>query len=181
MTMFPLLLAAAEGGSTESIARSFGVDWPHFAAQLVSFSIVCAVLYRFAYGPILAMLEARRAQIAQGLANAAQIQAELQRTEARRAEVLAAAEVEVARLIEEGRAAAARVQQEETRKAVASAEDIVRKAREAAAQDHARMLAELRSEVGRLVVQTTAALMPRILTPDDQQSLAEETARRLSA
>jgi len=179
----PLLLLAstAEVGQVEQIARTFGVDWPHFGAQLLSFSIVCAVLYQFAYKSILAMLEQRREQIAQGLANAEQIKAELARTEAQRAEVIAAANVEANRLIEEARAAAARVQQEETRKAVAAAEDIVRRAGEASAQDRARMLAELKAEVGRLVVQTTAAVMSRVLTPDDQKRLAEETAQRLSA
>ena len=54
------------------------------------------------------------------------------------------------------------------------------RAREATAQDHARMLAELRREVGRLVVQTTAAVTGKVLTPEDQRRLAEETARRLS-
>ena len=54
-------------------------------------------------------------------------------------------------------------------------------AREAAAQEHARMLAELRREVGRLVVQTTAAVIGKVLTPDDQRRLAEETARQLTA
>jgi F-type H+-transporting ATPase subunit b len=83
-------------------------------------------------------------------------------------------------MIEEARAAAARVQKEETEKAVAAAEQIVARAREASAQDHARMLAELKREVGRLVVQTTAAVAGRVLTPDDQKRLAEETAKRLS-
>ena len=53
----------------------------------------------------------------------------------------------------------------------------MRQAREAAAQEHARMLAELRREVGRLVVQTTAAVIGKILTPDDQRRLAEDTAQ----
>ena len=39
------------------------------------------------------------------------------------------------------------------------------------------MLAELRREVGRLVVQTTAAVIGKVLTPDDQRRLAEETAQ----
>lgn len=176
-----LLLASTEGGQVEQIARTFGVDWPHFLAQLISFTIVCAVLYRFAYRSILAMLAQRREQIAQGLANAEQIKAELARMAAQRTEILAAANVEANRLIDEARAAAARVQQQETAKALAAAEDILRKAREAAAQDHARMLAELRAEVGRLVVQTSAAVMVRVLTPEDQQRLAEDTAKRLSA
>ena len=73
----------------EQIARTFGVDWPHLIAQTVSFSIVCALLYWLAYRPVLTMLAARREQIATGLANAAKIKAELDRTEAQRQEVLA--------------------------------------------------------------------------------------------
>ena len=38
------------------------------------------------------------------------------------------------------------------------------KAREAAAQDHERMLAELKREVGRLVVQATTVVTGKILT-----------------
>jgi F-type H+-transporting ATPase subunit b len=181
MTALLLLAPSAEGGQVAQIARTFGVDWPQLMAQVISFSIVCAVLYRFAYRPVLAMLAERREQIAQGLANAAEIKAELARTEAQRQEVMAKASAEGNRLIEEARAAAARVQQEETRKAVAAAEDIIARAREAAAQDHARMLAELKREVGRLVVQTTAAVTGKILTADDQKRLAEETAKRLPA
>ena len=55
------------------------------------------------------------------------------------------------------------------------------KAREGAAAEHARMLADLRREVGRLVVQTTAAVIGKVLTPDDQRRLAEETAKRLTS
>ena len=94
---------------------------------------------------------------------------------------MAAAEVEAARLIDEARAAAARVEREETRKAVAAAEAIVARGREATAQDHARMRADLKRDVGRLVVQTTAAVAGRVLTADDQRRLAEETAKRLPA
>jgi F0F1-type ATP synthase membrane subunit b/b' len=40
----------------QSIATTFGVSWPHLLAQVVSFCIVCLILYRFAYRPVLAML-----------------------------------------------------------------------------------------------------------------------------
>ncbi len=179
MSALLLLTQPAAEGQVQEIARTFGVDWPHFLAQVISFAIVCALLYRFAYKRILAMLEERRQQIAQGLANAQQIKAELARTETQRQEVMGQANVQATKLIEEARAAAARVQQEETQKAIAAAEQIMARAREAAAQDHARMLAELRREVGRLVVQTTAAVIGKVLTPEDQRRLAEETAGRL--
>jgi F-type H+-transporting ATPase subunit b len=163
------------------IAKTFGVDWPHLIAQIISFGIVCLFLYLFAYKRVLIMLEERRERIAEGLADAEKIKAELARTEAQRLEVMSKANVQATKLIEEARAAAARVQERETQKAIAAAEQIITKAREAAAADHARMLTELKREVGRLVVQTTAAVTGKILTPEDQRRLAEETARQVTA
>ena len=175
------MLAQAEGGNpVKQIADTFGVDWSHLISQAISFSIVCLLLYFFAYKRVLTMLEERRQRIAEGLANAERIKQELARTETQRQEVMVQANAQANKLIEEARAAAARVQEQETQKAIAAAEQIITKAREAAAQDHARMLAELKREVGRLVVQTTATVTGKVLTPADQQRLAEETARQFS-
>jgi F-type H+-transporting ATPase subunit b len=165
----------------KEIANTFGVDWPHLFAQIISFGIVCGLLYAFAYKRVLAMLEERRQCISESLANAEKIKSELARAESQRLEILTQADTQATKLIEEARAAAAKVQEQETRKAIAAAEQIITKAREAAAADHARMLAELKREVGRLVVQTTAAVTGRILTSDDQRRLAQETARQVSA
>ena len=171
---------AEGGGQIASIARTFGVDWPHLIAQAISFGIVCVVLYVFAYKPILRMLEARRQQIAGGLANAEKIAAELARIDAERRTVLATADAEGQRLIEEARAAARRVGAEETQKAIAAAERVLARAHEAAERERALLLSEARREIGRLVVQTTAAVTGKILTAEDQRRLTEETARQLA-
>ena len=168
-------------GMIGDTAKQFGVDWPHFIAQVISFCIVAFLLHRFAYKRVVDMLEERRQRIAEGLANAEKIKAELTRTEAQRQEVLTQANAQATKLIEEARAAAARVQEQETQKAIAAAEQIIIKAREAAAQDHARMLTELKREIGRLVVQTTATVIGKILTPEDQRRLAEETAKQVGS
>jgi F-type H+-transporting ATPase subunit b len=181
MNTFVLLAQAnGGGGQIEQIARTFGVDWPHLVAQIISFCIVAALLYFFAYKRVLTMLEERRQRIADGLANAEKIKAELARTEAARQEVLDKAHAQATKMIEEARGAAARVREEETQKAIAAAEQIMSKAREAAAADHAKMLVDLKREVGRLVVQTTATVTGKILTPEDQKRLAEETARQMA-
>ena len=177
-----VLLMAAQINTErpERIVTTFGVDWPHLIAQIISFCIVCFILYRFAYKPILQMLDERRRQIAQSLADAEKIKAELAAAEAHRKELMIQANVEATRFIEEARAGAARLQEKEAQKAIATAEQILAKAREAAAQDYASMLAELKREVGRLVVQTTAMVTGKVLTPEDQKRLAEETARQLT-
>jgi len=179
--LLALLVITSGGGQIEEIARTFGVDWTHLVAQMISFCIVCILLQRFAYKPVLKVLDERRQQIAQGKANAEQIKAELSRTEAQRKEMLDQANVQANKLIEEARAAAARVQEQETQKAIAAAEQVMVKAREASAQERTRMLTELKREFGRLLVDATAKVTGKILTPEDQQRLAEETAGQLTA
>ena len=181
MSVLALMLQEGGGGPVEEIARTFGVDWPHLTAQLISFGIVCAALYWLAYRPVLRMLEARRQQIAQGLANTEKINAALADIDAQRKSVMVEAQAQATRLIAEAREIAKRLQEQETQRSIASAEQIVAKAREAAEQEHRRMLAELRREVGRLVIQTTTAVVGKVLTPDDERRLAEETARQLTS
>ena len=160
---------------------ALGIQWKILLAQTISFSLVLFVLWRFAYKPIFNMLEARRQKIADAMADAEKIKAQLAKTEADRTAVLAQAGDLANKMIEDARAAALRVREIETQKAVAAAEHIILRAREAAAQDHARMLAELKREVGRLVVQTTATVTGKVLTADDQKRLAEETEKQLTA
>ncbi len=167
-------------GQIEEIAETFGVTWSLLATQIVSFTIVCALLYWFAYQPILRMLDERRLQIELGLANAAEINARLAGIEAQRRGVIARARSEADDIVTRARAAAARLQEDQKQVAVAAAEQIVHKAREAADLERTRMMAELKREVGRLVVQTAAAVVGTVLTPADQRRLAEETARHLS-
>ncbi len=161
--------------------RELGIDWRALIMQLISFSIVFFVLWRFAYKPIFAMLQTRRDKIAESLANAEKIKSDVARTEAERQKILADAGDKANKLIDDARHAAARVREEETQKAISAAEQIVIKAREAAAQERVQMLTELKREVGRLVVKTTTMVTGKILTPDDQKRLAEETGKQLSA
>jgi len=158
-----------------------GLDPRILLMQFVSFSVVFFVLWKFAYGPIFTMLNARREKIAEALANVEKIKGDVARTETERQKILADAGDKANKLIDDARQAAARVRETETQKAIAAAEQIVTKAREAAAQERAQMLASLKREVGRLVVQTTSTVTGKILTADDQKRLAEETEKQLSA
>ena len=160
--------------------ESLGVKWPEFIAQLISFSLVFFVLNKFAFKRIAVILAERRQKIAESLAGADKIKAEIARTEADRQKTLAEAGETANKMIAEAREAAARVRESETQKAIAAAEQIVAKAREAAAQERAQMLAQLKREVGQLVVKTTATVTGKVLTQDDQRRLAEETQKQLA-
>jgi F-type H+-transporting ATPase subunit b len=186
MTFIPLL--AAEGGIVGSLAESaqrtgetFGFDAWLFFSQIISFCIVAFLLQKFAYKPILAVLEERRKRIAEGLANADKIKQQLAESEQRYQEILTKANAEAQKMIDEARASAAAVKDRETQRAISEAEQILTKAREAAALEHTKMLGDLKREVGRLVIGTTAKVTGKVLTSDDQKRLSEEAAREVAA
>lgn len=178
------LLAASDGGLGQlasDTAKSFGFNGTLFISQVISFIVVALLLQKLAFKPILTMLNERRDRIEKGLKDAERTKVELANAQAKAQEIIAQANTNANRLIEEARAAAAKVQEAETQKAIQQAEQIIVKAREAAAADHSRMLAELKQEVGRLVVATTAKVSGKVLTMDDQKRLADETSRQLAA
>ena len=163
------------------LLQTLGIQWTKLIPQLFNFGIVMFVLWKWAFPPIFNMLDARQKKIAESVENADKIKAELAKTESERQRILNQASDTANKMIEQAREAAARVREVETQKAIAAAKQIIAKAREAAAQDHARMLADLKREVGRLVVQTTTTVTGKILTADDQRRLAEETSKQLAA
>jgi F-type H+-transporting ATPase subunit b len=180
MNFIFLAAAGGLGDMARETAETFGWNWRLFLSQVVSFIIVALLLKKFAYGPILAVLEQRRQTIAEGLLNAEKIKQQLAEAEARYAEILSKANAEAQRMIEEARQSAALVGERKQQEAVVAAEQIVAKAREASALEHERTMTELKRELGRLVVDTTAKVTGKVLNSDDQRRLQEEASRQLA-
>ena len=183
--MNALFLAAAaatgEPGVVQKITETFGWNPTLFFSQVVSFCLVAFLLQRFAYKPILTVLEERRRKIAESLANADRIKLELANAQTKSQEIVGQASAQANKMIEEARSAAAKVQEAETQKAIATANQIVAKAKEASEAELVRMKSELRKELVRLVAETTAKVSGKVLTLDDQKRLADETTKQLAA
>src|SRR5215813_5826885 len=179
-----ITILAATGGVSDVVretAEMFGWNWKLFLSQVISFCIVAFLLQRFAYKPILALLEERRRKIEEGQINAEKIKKELAEAEKRYQEILAKANADGQKMIDEARQSAAHVSERKQQEAIAAAEQIISKAREAAAIEHDRTMESLKHELGRLVVETTAKVTEKVLTPDDQRRLQEEAARQLAS
>src|SRR3977135_950356 len=150
-----ILAAARAGDMIREPAAPFGLDWKIFLSQVISFILVALVLRRFAYKPILAILEERRQRIAEGLLNAEKIKQQLAEAEQRHAEILAKANAAAQKRIDEARERAAQVAERKQQEAVVAAEQIIAKAREATAIEHEKTMADLKRELGRTGVDTT--------------------------
>jgi len=140
---------------------AFGWTPQMFFSQVVSFVIVAFLLWRFAY-------------------NAEKIKKELAEAEKRYQEIVAKGNADAQKMIDEARESAAHLSERKQQEAIVAAEQIITKAREAAAIEHERTMESLKRELGRLVVDTTAKVTGKVLTSEDQRRLQEETARQLT-
>jgi F-type H+-transporting ATPase subunit b len=179
--MSAIFLAAGALDQARETAETFGFAWKIFFSQVISFVIVALVLRQFAYKPILAVLEERRQRIAQGLLNAEKIKQQLAEAEQRHAEILAKANAQAQKMIDDARESGAHIAERKQQEAVAAAEQIMAKAREASAIEHERTMTDLKRELGRLVVNTTAKVTGKVLTPEDQRRLQDEAARQIAS
>ncbi len=183
MNTWSILAAAtgAEQGVVQQIQETFGWNGTLFISQVISFCVVAFLLHKFAYKPILNVLEERRQIISESLSNADKIKAELANAQAKAQELVAQAGVQANKIIEEARLAAAKVTETEMQKAVGTANQIISKAKESNEAEFKRLETELKREIGRLSVQAAMRVSGKILTAEDQKRLAEETNSQLAA
>jgi F-type H+-transporting ATPase subunit b len=176
----PTLLAAAQGGSDASIFEKFGVSWPKFLAQVLLFLIVYMILSKFAFKPILAILEERKQRIADSEENLKRIAAELEEADLKKGEIISEANARAERLVSEARESADALAEKKRNEATSEAAQIIAKAREAGELEKNQAMAELKRDFGRLVVDTTGKVTGKVLTDDDQQKINSEISAQIS-
>lgn len=187
-----LFLAQATGHAAEGAAHAeaatgiskiiqdFGISWPFFLAQVVNFSVVAFILWKFAFKPVIATLDERQQKIADGLRYNEEMKAKLDATQQETAAILKKASVEASRIIDEARKSAKDYLDRQTQEATAKANDVLVKAQQAIELEHKKMLADARSEIARLVVVTTERVLAKKLSDADRAAYNDTAARELS-
>jgi F-type H+-transporting ATPase subunit b len=194
MTFLSALLAAepakaAAPGAAEAhgpvadiikLFGSFGVDGPHLLVQIVNFSILAFVLYRFAVKPALGQMEERNRLIEKGLADAqASTQRLAEAQQASEAKLNAAAD-EAAKILAEARNSAKAAVEAAKAEATAAQTEVIAKAKAAIEADRVKMMNEVRGEVSRLVVETAAKVLEQNLDDATRGRLNEAAVKQLA-
>jgi F-type H+-transporting ATPase subunit b len=151
-----------------------GVNLGYLIFQILNFTIVCILLYAWAYKPILNMLDKRKNKIAQGLEDARIA-----------SEARANAEQEAAKILAEAQNKASQVVHESTERAEAAALEIratavaeATKEREASLAEvqieRDRMLGDLRAQIAALAIAAAQKLVGEALDEKRQHALIDE-------
>ena len=176
----PVAPATNPADSIIQLFGSFGVDGPHLLIQLINFSILTFVLYRFAIKPALGQMEERNRLIEKGLADA---QAATQRlAEAQKASdaKLNAAADEASKILAEARTVAKAAVEAAKAAATAAQTEVIAKAKAAIEADRVKMMNEVRGEVSRLVVETAAKVLEQNLDDAQRGRLNEAAVKQLA-
>ena len=175
MPLDSLILANA----ANEIRETFHIHGWTFFCQLVNFLIVCFVLKKFAYGPVMDILEQRRKRIADGEAKLKEVETQIAESEKRTQEAIQEANERAKRMVEEAKESADAVGEKKKQEAAAAAQAIIAKAEEAARAERDKMQADLKKQFGRLVASTTAQVTGKVLTDDDQKRINEEALAKV--
>jgi F-type H+-transporting ATPase subunit b len=179
--MTSLLPLASIVDNLKAAGDQTGWNTQQFIAQCVGITVLFIVLNKFAWKPVRVMLEERRKAIEESMANADRIKRELADAEKARLDVLKKANDQATAIIADAHKAANMVVDHGNTDASAQAADIIRRAHEASVIDRDRLMAELKRDIGHLVIQTTEKVAGKVLTSDDQTRLHDETLRQLGA
>ena len=158
-----------------------GINGWNLIIQLVAFLIFLFLLWRFALGPIVRVLDQRQERVRESMAAAERMQAELKATAARNEEVLTEARREAQQIVaharEAGDAALARAREQ----ANAQAEEYLARAEATLRQETEQARQQLRQEIADLAVTAAGKIVRKELDPAAQTRLIEETLAEAGA
>ena len=132
--------------------EALGLDALALIWQGLAFGLLLFLMYRFAYKPVLNMLDQRAERIRESIAQAEQIKQDLAAAQQRGADEMQRARREAQELIQNARAASERTIAAAREEAQTQREKMLEEARAQITNETERAKTELRREVGRLTV-----------------------------
>ena len=158
------------------LISKLGIDWKLLVAQIVNFFILLFVLYKFAYKPVLEMLEKRSKTIEKGIHDAKASEERLKEIEQTRRKILDEASREVGKLLEKAKADAEAMKKDLMAAASEQAEDLLRRTKALVAEEKEKMTEDVKKEVAKFIILATGKILQREFSDSDQKRLADAVA-----
>lgn len=164
----------------EDIIKSFHIDWKLMLAQLINFTIVAVVLWRYALKPLTAVMSKRAQEISDGLANAQKAAEGIEQLKATKQEMIKEAKREAIEIQKQAEATAENYRKETVARVKAEAEKAVAEVREKFLSEKDQMLKEVTQQAANLVVLATTKVLGKVATPKIDQAVIQQAVKEVS-
>ncbi len=152
-----------------------------FLWTILTFLVLLVLLAKFAWKPLLALLDRREEMIRQSLDDAEKAKQELQRLQQESKEILSKARVEAQSILAKSRSEAEKLKGEIRQEAKVQADSILRDAEKQIQVETEKAITLIKNEVVDLSLLVASKLIKKNLSKEDNQSLIEESLKQVES
>lgn len=149
-------------------------EWGLMVWTLLTFGLALFVLWKYAFGPLERLLEARRRRVQESMDAAEQTRAEAQRLLEEYKATLARVRAEAEEILARSRATGEAAKAEILAEAREQSERLLEKARQQIERDTRAAMRDITARIAELTALATERVVRASLSPEDQQRLIEE-------
>lgn len=144
-------------------------DLGYFVWALIIFLVLLLILRKFAWKPIIKMLNEREQNISGAIATAEKVKAEMAQLQTDNEALLAKAREERAKLMKEARETKDKIINDAKEQAKVEANKIIVDAQQAINAQKMAALTDVKNEVGKLVIEVSEKILKRELSGQNKQ------------
>ncbi|HBI17589.1 MAG TPA: ATP synthase F0 subunit B [Candidatus Moranbacteria bacterium] len=156
------------------LLQNLGINGKLVLAQIVNFFILFYVLKKFAYGPVLKMLDDRSKKIEKGMKDAEASSKKLVEIEEKEKEVLTNAKKEAQEIIKKAEEQGMKNKEAIMVEAKEQADVMLKKAQEKIEEEKNKVMAEVKNEVAGLVMLATEKIVGEKMNSENDKKIIEE-------
>lgn len=161
------------------LIKVLGLDWRILLAQLLNFSILLVVLYKFAYKPMFKFLDDRKDKIEKGIENAVRAEDRLKEISEKELEVLKKAKIEAVEILSKAKTETEEIRKRELTKTREEIGEIINQEKEDMRQEKAEILKSINREVADLVVATVEKVIEEKMSGAKDEELIKKSIAKL--
>ncbi len=161
------------------LIEKLGIEPGLIIAQIVNFAIVALVLWKFAYKPVVDMLDARRKKIEQSISEAERIEKERENLNLEIASRLDVAKKEAAQIIDDAKKAGVNLAEEMRHDAEKEYKRMVEAATKEIEAKRDEVKSEIQAETTKLVVMALEKVSKETIDTKANEKMVEKTIKEL--
>lgn len=151
-----------------------------FVWTIITFMVLFFVLAKFAWKPLMKMLQEREEMIRDSLNDAEKAKAELEHLNEESEAIMTKARAEAQTILANGKAAAEKVKEDTIAKAKEQAIKIIKKTEKQIQIEKDKAIIDIKQEVVNLSLSVAKKLINKNLNDADNKSLIEETLKKVN-
>ena len=159
------------------LINALGLNVKILLAQLVNFAILLFVIYKYAYGPIMKVLDERQEKIEKGISDAVTAGARLTEITEKEKEVLATARKQAQEIVSKAELIAMKNKEELIIAAKEQSQKILADAEKKIEMEKNKMMQEVKGQIAELVVTATGKVIGEKIDADKDKDLINKSLK----